>query len=62
MDPSLLWNQVALEANRVSHTTGPNEQTGPTLSSRALAIVHLVMYDAYNWSTRVDMRSHNQLG
>jgi hypothetical protein len=48
MDPILLWNQVALEANRVSHTTGPNEQTGPTLSSRALAIVHLALYDAYN--------------
>jgi vanadium chloroperoxidase len=24
-----------------------DEQTGPTLSSRALAIVHLAMYDAY---------------
>ena len=50
-DPILLWNQVALEANRVSHTTfidgGPDEQLGPTLSSRALAIVHLAMYDAY---------------
>ena len=47
MDPILAWNQVALEANRVSHTNGQNEQTGPTLSSRALAIVHLAMYDAY---------------
>lgn len=46
-DPILLWNAVALEANRVSHTNGQNEQTGPTLSSRALAIVHLAMYDAY---------------
>jgi hypothetical protein len=50
-DPILLWNQVALEANRVSHTnfvdTGLDEQTGPTRSSRALAIVHLAMYDAY---------------
>lgn len=45
--PILLWNHVALEANRVSHTNGLNEQTGPTLSSRALAIVHLAMYDAY---------------
>ncbi len=42
----LYWNDVALEANRVSHTNGKNEQTGPTLSSRALAIVHLAMYDA----------------
>lgn len=47
MDPILYWNEVALEANRVSHTNGENEQTGPTLSSRALAIVHLAMYDAY---------------
>jgi hypothetical protein len=47
MDPILFWNDVAFEANRVSHTNGKNEQTGPTLSSRALAIVHLAMYDAY---------------
>lgn len=47
MDPILFWNEVALEANRVSHTNGKGEQTGPTLSSRALAIVHLAMYDAY---------------
>lgn len=47
MDPILYWNEVALEANRVSHTNGKGEQTGPTLSSRALAIVHLAMYDAY---------------
>jgi len=50
-DPILFWNQVAIEANRVSHTnfidTGLNEQTGPTLSSRAMAMVHLAMYDAY---------------
>lgn len=47
MDPILFWNEVALEANRVSHTNGLDEQTGPTRSSRALAIVHLAMYDAY---------------
>jgi Vanadium chloroperoxidase N-terminal domain len=46
-DSILFWNEVALEANRVSHTNGAMEQTGPTLSSRALAIVHLAMYDAY---------------
>ena len=45
--PILYWNEVALEANRESHTNGKKEQTGPTLSSRALAIVHLAMYDAY---------------
>jgi hypothetical protein len=47
MDPILYWNEVSLEANRVSHTNGKNQQTGPTLSARALAIVHLAMYDAY---------------
>lgn len=46
-DPILYWNEVALEANRVSHTNGQLEQPGPTLSSRALAIIHLAMYDAY---------------
>ena len=47
MDSILFWNEVALEANRISHSNGTMEQTGPTLSSRALAIVHLAMYDAY---------------
>lgn len=47
MDSILNWNDVALEANRVSHTDGSKEQNGPTLSSRALAIVHLAMYDAF---------------
>ena len=50
MDPILYWNAVALEANKVDFSRdkpeGP-EQGGPTLSSRALAIVHLAMYDAY---------------
>jgi hypothetical protein len=47
-DSILFWNAVALEANRVSHSDpDKREQTGPTLSSRALAIVHLAMYDAY---------------
>ncbi len=45
-DPILYWNRVALEANRVSHTVA-GEQRGPTLSSRALAIVHLAIHDAY---------------
>jgi Vanadium chloroperoxidase N-terminal domain/PAP2 superfamily len=47
MDPILYWNEVALEANRVAHTEKDGKQTGPTLSSRALAIVHLAMHDAY---------------
>lgn len=47
MDPILFWNEVTLEANRVSFTNSVNEQPGPTLSSRAMAIVHLAMYDAF---------------
>lgn len=48
MDSILFWNAVALEANRISHTEpDKRQQTGPALSSRALAIVHLAMYDAY---------------
>jgi vanadium chloroperoxidase len=48
MDSILFWNAVALEANRISHSDpDKREQNGPTLSSRALAIVHLAMYDAY---------------
>ncbi len=47
MDAILYWNDVGLEANRESHTNGKGEQTGPTLSSRAMAIVHLAMFDAF---------------
>jgi len=48
MDSILFWNAVALEANRVSHSDPAKmEQTGPVLASRAIAIVHLAMYDAY---------------
>lgn len=47
MEPIFYWNDVALEANKISHTNGKQEQTGPTLSARALAIVHLAMYDAF---------------
>lgn len=46
-DPILLWNDVSLEANRISHTNGQGEQAGPPLSARALAIIHLAMYDAF---------------
>ncbi len=48
MDSILFWNDVALEANRVAHTKAVDQGTlGPTLSARALAMVHLAMYDAY---------------
>ncbi|WP_280352978.1 vanadium-dependent haloperoxidase [Nocardia otitidiscaviarum] len=47
MDSVLYWNSIALEANRVSHSNGAGEQTGPPLSARALAMVHLAMHDGY---------------
>lgn len=48
MDPILFWNELALDANRDSHTNGTDAGAlGPPLSARALAIVHLAMYDAY---------------
>jgi vanadium chloroperoxidase len=48
MDPILIWNEIALEANQVNHTNGLDKpESGPPRSARALAIVHLAMYDAY---------------
>jgi vanadium chloroperoxidase len=46
----LYWNEVATEADRTTHTTLPPSEVGvqgPAGSSRALAIVHLAMHDAY---------------
>jgi len=57
-DSILFWNQVALDACKADFSfpdplptprpadTVP-EQAGPTYASRALAIVHLAMYDAF---------------
>ena len=49
------WNQVTLDATGLDHTpvaVGENrvfgEQLGPGRSSRALAIVHIAMFDAVN--------------
>lgn len=51
MEQVLYWNEVAIEANRLSFSNlqqGESpEQGGPTLGSRALGIVHLSMHDAY---------------
>ncbi len=47
VDPTLYWVDVVMEANRISHTNGKKEQTGPPLSARAGAIVTLSMYDAF---------------
>jgi hypothetical protein len=48
-DAVLRWNAVALDAVKLDHAIGgPHSQAGPTLSSRALAIVHAAIYDAVN--------------
>lgn len=43
----LLWNHIALEANRRDHTGQMHavNQRGPALSARALAMVHIAMHD-----------------
>ena len=49
-DPILYWNHVALECNRLDHTGAAHpqrHQRGPTLSSRALAMAHIAMHDAF---------------
>lgn len=57
-DSILYWNAVALEAARVDFAHAGNgnaeqapQQAGPTFTSRALAIVHLAMHDAYQGAT-----------
>ncbi len=49
------WNQVAIDASGLDHTAvapGENrvfgEQYGPTRASRAMAIVHIAIFDAVN--------------
>ncbi len=44
--PVLYWNWVGMELNRVS-TGLQGPQGGPTLSSRALGLLHLAMHDAW---------------
>jgi membrane-associated phospholipid phosphatase len=47
-DPILYWNAVINEMNRVDHTAPMmGRQGGPTRSSRATAIAHLAMHDAF---------------
>jgi Vanadium chloroperoxidase N-terminal domain len=50
MDAILFWNDIALTAVANDHTGSPAplEQGGPTRTSRALAIIHVAMFDAFN--------------
>jgi Vanadium chloroperoxidase N-terminal domain/PAP2 superfamily len=54
MNQVLYWNAVALEASRRDHSQGyaNNQQSGPTNTSRALAIVHLAIHDAVAYVRR----------
>lgn len=54
VDPILYWNDVVNEADRVLHSSSPEDldpqdrvSFGPAGSSRTYAIVHLAMHDAY---------------
>jgi PAP2 superfamily len=49
-DPVLRWNEIALRAMADDHsgTFGPAQQGGPTRGARALAIVHVAIFDAVN--------------
>jgi hypothetical protein len=55
LDPVRRWNEIALNATGLDHTpVAPGEhrifgeQFGPTRSSRAMAIVHIAMFEATN--------------
>lgn len=48
-DPILFWNDVTNKANKFDHTAPMkgSSQGGPTRSSRATAMVHLAIHDAF---------------
>jgi membrane-associated phospholipid phosphatase len=55
LDRLLLWNEIALDTTAIDHTpVAPGEtrvfgeQFGPTRSSRAMAIVHIALFDSIN--------------
>ena len=49
-DAILVWNNIALNAVANDHTGAAQtvNQRGPTRTARALAIVHVAMFDAFN--------------
>jgi hypothetical protein len=59
LDSVRRWNQIAIDASGLDHTpVAPDEtrsfgeQLGPTRASRAMAIVHIAIFDAINAITR----------
>lgn len=55
-DRYMMWNEIALDTTAIDHTpvaegevrTGYAEQFGPHRASRAMAIVHIAMFEAVN--------------
>jgi hypothetical protein len=53
-DRFLMWNEITLDTTAIDHTPDPanpscfGEQLGPPRTARALAIVHIAMFDAVN--------------
>src|SRR5262245_185000 len=48
LDSVRRWNQIAIDASGLDHTPTLREQLGPGRASRAMAIVHIAMFDALN--------------
>ncbi len=42
------WNRIAIDASGLDHTPGYRQQLGPGRSSRAMAIVHIAMFECVN--------------
>jgi hypothetical protein len=62
----LRWNEIAMEATALDHTPPPagdprvfREQFGPGREAKALAIVHIAMFDAVNAATGQRFRSYS---
>jgi hypothetical protein len=60
------WNKVAMDATAIDHTppapnTGPTnvDQVGPARTSRAMAIVHIAMFEALNAISKTYPSYHN---
>ena len=48
MDTIHRWNTIAIDASGIDHTPGFGQALGPGRASRAMAIVHIAMFDAVN--------------
>jgi hypothetical protein len=51
-DPILYWNQVAIDVSLADSRAVSPSQPGPTNASRAMAMVHIAIFDGYNGVTR----------